>query len=557
VECFPRRLRVGETYAETLHVEGYPREVEPGWLEPLLSYRGLVDLAFHIHPIENGLAAKLLQVQRARMESERSQSEVLGQLVDEKVVACAEDADELSRALARGEQRLFRQGFYFTVRAATEGALQAEGKRAATLARSLLLEPRPATFRPLRAWYSTLPLALDLLKRTRILPTRPLAFTFPFGTGEVLGHPTGVLYGINLATGSPVVVDRFALNNYSQVTIGESGSGKSYAAKLGVLQSLERGVEVAVIDPEDEFVRLAQAVGGTVVRLGGRDGCGGIHRINPFDLAAPCTPDGLEQQRFFLRTLLDMLLGGPDPGERERLDAALNHVYRQAGITEDPGTHARPAPTLEALGRSLAEGGAEHIAHRLAPWTSGSYRSLFSGPTTVRPDGHLVVFALGHLPQEPQELKAAAMVAAANALWRRIAHADRPREVVVDEAWQFMPLPGVARFFQSLAKRSRKRWCGLTFITQDLEDIAEGPERAVLTNSAIKLLFRQSPQAIGAVSEAFGLTKGERRFLTGCRRGEGLLTFGDQRARISVVASDEEHDLITTNPAEVKRLARG
>lgn len=555
LEAHPRHLVLEGGLARTYHVSGYPREVGPGWLGPLLGHRDLLDVAFHVEPVANDEAARLLERQRARMASDVRRAEDAGELADEEAVASGEDAAELAAAIARGEQRLFRHSLYFTVRAPTEEALAVRAHRAETLARSLLLRVHPATFRPLRAWYSTLPLGLDLLRRRRILPTRPLAFAFPFATGDVEDHGTGALYGVNLATVAPVVLDRFRLHNHNQVIVGQSGAGKSFAAKLGVLQSLERGVEVAVVDPEDEFVRLAEAVGGTVVRMGA-SGVG----VNPFELSSS-GPGALEQQRFFLRSLLGVLLGDLSPDDAEALDAAVGEAYRSAGITEDARTHGHAAPELEDFCRALVARGAGHIARRLGPWVSGTYRDLLSGPTTVRPEGHLVVFALRHLPEEPAELRTAAMLAATDLIWRRVSAGDRPREVVVDEAWQFMGMAPVARFFQSLAKRGRKRWCGLTFVTQDLQDISSGPGRAVLTNSAVRMLFRTSPESIGEVAWAFGLTRGECAFLTAAPRGQGLLVFpspggatGSQRARIKVVASEEERSLLTTEPAEVRRL---
>lgn len=100
-------------------------------------------------------------------------------------------------------------------------------------------------------------------------------------------------------------LDRFSLENHNQVVLARSGAGKSYYAKLSVLRSLYRGIEVLVVDPENEYERLARAVGGSIFRMGSDEG-----HINPFDLANPGHPDALLEQALFAHTLIHTLLGG-------------------------------------------------------------------------------------------------------------------------------------------------------------------------------------------------------------------------------------------------------
>src|SRR5205823_7490953 len=194
---------------------------------------------------------------------------------------------------------------------------------------------------------------------------------------------------------------------------------------------------------------------------------------------------------------------------------------------------------LADLARSLDADGdpaAATLATRLAPFVSGSYAGLFAGPTTTRPDGHLVVFSLRELPDE---LKAAGTLLALDAIWRRVTNpADRRRRLVlVDEAWLLMRDPEGARFLFRLAKAARKHLCGLTVVTQDAADLL-GTDLglAVVANAATQILLRQAPQAIDALGVAFRLSDGERTFLLGARRGEGILATGPHRTSFRVVA---------------------
>ena len=573
VEVTPRFLRVGDGYAATLAVTGYPAEVGPAWLEPLLSWPGRLDLALHIEPLPTALAASRLRTQRARLESSRRVDADKGRLADPYVEAAADDAADLADRLARGAAKLFRVGLYLTVHAATQTELVHACTQVKAAAASTLLDLAPVTWRQLAGWTTTLPLATDSLKMLRTMDTDALAAAFPFASPDLPaplpGDPSadgGTLYGINPASNGIVWWDRWAQDNHNTVVLARSGAGKSYFVKLEVLRSLYGGVQVSVIDPEDEYLRLAAAVDATVVRLGAP----GV-KINPLDLpVGDPRPDVLTRRGLFLHTFVAVLLGEqPAPAERAALDRAILACYRTAGITSDLATHHRPAPLLRDLAATLdadPDPAARTLAARLAPWVVGSFKDLFDKPTTHRPAGHLVVWSLRHLPDE---LRAVGTLLALDHIWRQIDQPttatatsadlsassrpeDRPvarRLVVVDEAWLLMRDGEGARFLFRMAKAARKRSAGLTVVTQDAADVL-GTDlgRAVVANAATQILLRQAPQAIDAVGEAFGLTAGERRLLLAARRGQGLLIAGAHRTSFEAVASDAEDRLASTDP---------
>jgi len=569
-------LELGDGVCRTLVITGFAREVGPGWLQPLLEHPGRFDVALHIEPVPTAVATDRLRRQLARLESTRRADLAKGRLIDPQLDAAAGDAHDLAGRLARGQGKLFRLGLYLTVHAADRQTLDEDCARLKALAGSLLLDPVPVTFRALAGWVTTLPLGVDRLGLRRTMDTAALAAAFPFtttglstraepatgselqdgnGSGAAAGAG-GVLYGVS-ATGSQLIYwDRFAQDNYNSVILARSGAGKSYLAKLEALRSLYTGVDVAVIDPEDEYARLAAAVGGTYLKLGSA----GV-RLNPFDL--PPGPDALTRRCLFLHTLIAVLLGAaPDPAQAAALDRALLATYHQVGITADPRTHTRPAPLLADLARTLgADDDTSHsaadttagrqLALRLAPYVTGSHRALFDGPTSTRPDGHLVVFCLRELPDE---LKTVGTLLTLDAVWRRVSDpaVRRRRLVVVDEAWLLMRDPAGARFLFRMAKSARKHWCALAVITQDAGDLlASELGQAVVANAATQILLRQAPQSIDALAGAFALSDGEKAFLLSAARGEGLLAAGTDRIAFRALASPAEHALVTTNPAEL------
>jgi type IV secretory pathway VirB4 component len=399
---------------------------------------------------------------------------------------------------------------------------------------------------------STLPLGIDALKLRRIFDTTALATTFPFASSEI-ELTSGILVGRNAASGSLVFSNRFELENHNQVILAHSGAGKSYLAKLMVLRSLFQGIDVMVVDPENEYERLAEAVGGAVVKLGPNQGA-----INPLDLSRSSKEDALTEGALFCHTLCSTLLKGTTAEERAALDRAILAAYEAKGITSDPRTHIRPAPVLGDVVALFGEQAVDKsLAIRLRPFVSGSHKGLFDRATTIRPEGHLVVFSLREVPDDPKEVRAAAILTALDAIWRQVRSGVRkPRIVVVDEAWLLLGEDSAARFLARLAKSARKHWCGLTTVTQDVGDVLSSDlGQAVLTNSATQVLLRQSPQAIPALAQAFQLSEGERSYLQTCDQGRGLFCAGTERAALQVVASPQEHDLVTSDPAELH--ARG
>ncbi|MFI1995299.1 VirB4 family type IV secretion system protein [Actinoplanes sp. NPDC020271] len=555
----PAHVKVGDGYAATFVVCGFPAEVGPAWLDPLLSYPGRVDVAIHITPVAPALAAPMLKRQRARFESSRRLDAHQGRLGDPMTEAAASDAADLAERIARGAAKLFETGIYVTTHARDLqelGAITAGVKAAAA---SVLLDLQPATFRHQQGWIATLPVGVDPLRVHRILDTTALAAAFPLASADlaapapgVVTAPDGVLYGLNTTSNGVVLWNRWAQDNHNSVVLARSGAGKSYFVKLEVLRNLYQGTDVAVIDPEDEYASLAQHVGGTVVQLGAP----GV-RVNPFDLPADGRPDTLTRRGLYLHTLIAVLLGAtPPPAERAALDRAITATYARAGINADPATWRRPAPLLRDLATTLAgdsDPAAAELAARLAPWTSGNFSSLFDGPTTTAPGGHLVVWSLRHLPDE---LRTVGTLLALDAIWSSIdapnTGGHRRRLVVVDEAWLLMRAGEGARFLFRMAKAARKRRAGLCVITQDAADVLSTDlGLAVVANAATQVLMRQSTQSIDAVAEAFGLTAGEARMLLAAPRGEGLLVAGRSRIPFRSVGSAAEHRIAVTGIGEV------
>ena len=430
---------------------------------------------------------------------------------------------------------------------------------------------KPASAQQEEAFNSVAPLGIDKLSIKRNMNTGALGTTFPFTSAD-LTQDSGVLYGINLHTSGLVIFDRFSLENSNSVVFSQAGAGKSFAVKLEALRLMMFGVEVLIIDPENEYQRMAEAVGGTYITLS----LNSPSRINPFDLPSEAEAeedegiDVLRNNLISLHGLLRLMLGGIQiqssgdyssaavlsPNEEADLDAALIETYAKVGITSDPLTHSSPPPTIIDLYDTLLHmgGSGPKLAQRLRKYTTGTFAGIFSEQSNVKIDNQLVVFNVRDLENE---LRPVAMYIALNYIWNRAKSDLKRRILIVDEAWQIMKYEDSANFMFGLTKRARKYNLGVTNITQDVEDFTSSRfGRAIVANSSMQILLKQSPSAVDLLADVFKLTSTEKKLLSQFPVGQGLFFAGRNHIQIQILASPTEHELITTAPDELAALKK-
>ncbi|MGB6882289.1 MAG: ATP-binding protein, partial [Microgenomates group bacterium] len=414
---------------------------------------------------------------------------------------------------------------------------------------SLLIVGKRATLDMEKGFLSTAPFGRDNLSITRNMDTTSLATTFPLTSAE-LSSDRGVLYGINSQNESFIIFDRFSLENSNMTIFATSGVGKSYFVKLEALRYLMLGTEVVVIDPEIEYKSLADAVGGEFISFSFNS----PSKINPFDLAQ-VYEEGENQlglKILTLHSLFKVIMGSLNAIQEALLDRALVATYRAKGITQDPATQTREPPLMEDLYKTLIgmeTPEAKDLAARIEKFVKGSFVGIFDQQTNVALKNPFVVFSVKDLPEA---LRPIAMFIILDFIWTRIRKDLKRRLLIVDEAWHMMRYPDSAQFLWSVVKRARKYFLGLTTITQDVEDfLAQDIGKAIVTNSALRLLLKQSPAAIDKIGEIFYLSQGEKQLLMAANIGEGIFFAGPHHAPIKVVASEEEHNLITTRPQEM------
>ncbi len=566
IELESGHFRLGTKYARAFYVYGYPRQIYTGWLSPLINMDEELDISFYIYPVSSQVVLKNLKKKVGQLEASMQINAEKGKVRDPGLQAAVQDAEELRDKLQVGEERFFRFGFYFTAYAKSLEELDFVQHKIETVLGQQLVYSKPATVQMEQALNSIAPQSVDKLQIRRNMNTGALSTSFPFTSAD-LTQDEGILYGVNMHNSGLVIFDRWSLENANMVVFAKSGAGKSFAVKLEALRSLMLGTEVIIVDPENEYQKMSEAVGGSYVRLS----LNSTTRINPFDLPQVIEKEdadnALRSNLITLHGLLRLMMGGAqaqmanpsgsavlapalNPVEEADLDQALIETYAKAGITNDPLTHRTQPPTINDLYETLVhmQGTGPQLAQRLRKYTKGTFAGIFSQQSNIDIDNNLVVFNIRDLEDE---LRPVAMYIVLNYIWNKTKTDKKKRMLIVDEAWQLMRYEDSANFMFSLAKRARKYNLGMTTITQDVEDFMSSKMgRAVVANSSMQLLLKQSTSAVDILTDTFKLTSEEKKRLSQFPVGQGLFFAGQNHVHIQVIASESETSLITTNPEE-------
>lgn len=568
IEFKGTHFQLGTRYARTYYVYGYPRQVFTGWMSSMVNLDEVMDLSLFIYPVESQVVLENLRKKVSQLEAGLQINAEKGRVRDPGMQAAIMDAEEMRDKLQVGEERFFRFGFYFTLYGSSMDELEFVTHKVESILGQQLVYSKPASSQQEQGLNSTVPQFTDQLQIRRNFSTGALSTSFPFTSAD-LSQDSGILYGINMHNSGLVIFDRFSLENGNSVVFAKSGAGKSFTVKLEALRSMMFGTEVFIIDPENEYQRMAEAVGGAYVRLS----LNSATRINPFDLPEVIDTEeadnALRSNLITLHGLLRLMMGGAQaqiqggqgviapalsPVEESDLDAALIETYAKAGITNDPLTHRSQPPTINDLYDTLLHmgGTGPQLAQRLRKYTSGTFAGIFSQQSNIDINNPMVVFNIRDLEDE---LRPVAMYIVLNFIWNKTKTDKKRRILVVDEAWQLMKYEDSANFLFSLAKRARKYNLGITTITQDVEDfMGSRMGRAIVANASMQILLKQSPSAVDVLTDVFKLTSEERKRLSQFPVGQGLFFAGQNHVHIQIAASPTETNLITTNPQQVQQI---
>jgi len=549
-----KHLLLGNKFVRTIFIIGYPRYISVGWFAPIINLNLTFDVSMFFYPVKSAIILKQLQNKVGSISAQIISDSEKGAPRDPLRETALHDIEYLRDSLTQGTEKFFQFSLYITLYSENVEDLDRMSDQVEDILGSRLVYSRRVYFQAEQGFNSTLPVGNDELFITFNMNSSPVASSFPFISSE-LTSDRGILYGINRHNNSLILFDRFSLQNANSVVFATSGAGKSYAIKLEVLRSLMLGSDVIVIDPEYEYKHLSEAVGGTYINIS----LSSENKINPFDL--PRSVGGEAKPKDIIRSavitlkgLMRLMLGNLNYDEDSIIDRALLETYAKKDITPDSDLSNIEAPVMSDFQQVLEgmEGGAD-LALRLKKYTEGTFAGLLNNPTNVEMNNQMISFSVRDLEDE---LRPIAIYTIINYIWNIVRAETKKRILVIDEAWWMMQHEDSAKFIFALVKRCRKYYLGVTTITQDVNDFLTSPYgQAIVTNSSLQILLKQSPAAIDLVQKTFLLTEGEKYLLLECGLGEGIFFAGNKHVAIKIVASYSEDQLITSDPRQLLEIA--
>jgi len=545
-------LEIGSKFVRSIFVVNYPRYISVGWFAPIINYSTAMDIGMFFYPIPSEVVLKQLKNKVGVLEAQLISDAEKGAPRDPIRETALQDIEKLRDDLTQGIEKFFQYALYVTMYANSKDELDTLTEKIESLFGSKLVYTKRTLYQAEQGFNSTLPLGNDELMISFNMNSSPVASSFPFISSE-LTSDEGILYGINRHNNSLILFDRFSLQNANSVVFATSGAGKSYAIKLEVLRSMMMGTDVIIIDPEKEYKHLSDAVGGTYINIS----LSSDSKINPFDLPRQVDDmkpaDIIRSGVITLKGLMRLMLGNLTHQEDSIIDRALLETYAKKDITPTSDLVSVEPPLMSDFEEVLAgmEGG-DDLVLRLKKYTEGTFSGLFNSPTNIDLKNQLIVFSVRDLEDE---LRPIAIYTIVNYIWNVVRSELKKRVLVIDEAWWLMQNEDSAKFIYALVKRCRKYYLGVTTITQDVNDFLRSPYgQAIVTNSSLQLLLKQSPASIDVVKKTFMLTEGEKYLLLECGVGEGIFFAGSKHAAIKVVASYTEDQLITSDPKQLLEI---
>ena len=550
----PKAINLGDKIARTYFVISYPATLTDNWLSPIINLDKIFDISIVINPTENAVVLRTFQKKVAEVQSQIMERESKGLVRDPTLDMAYNNLEGLRDRLTQAQEKMFDVGLYLTIYADNDIELFKIENEVKSLLESKLIYFKPALFQQDDGFKSVIPLEDDRLQIYQKLNSEPLSSFFPFVSFD-LTSDKGILYGVNRHNSSLIIFDRFSLDNYNSIIFATSGAGKSYATKLEIIRTLMFETEVIVIDPEREYERLAEALGGRYFNISLSSGS----HINPFDLPIPgegeTSSDILRGNVINLVGLFRIRLGGLTAEEDALIDRAIMETYAIKDITPDSDFTNIDPPLLSDFEMILGGmEGTESILARLTKFTHGSWAGFINQPSNVDINKKFVVFSVRDMEDD---LKPAAMYIVTHFIWNEVRKNIKKRLLVVDEAWWMMKSEDTASFLFSIAKRGRKYFLGLATITQDVGDFMKSPYGIpIVTNSSLQLLLKQSPSTVETLQKTFNLTDQEKYLLLECNKGEGIFFAGLKHSAIKIIASYTEDQLITSDPSQILALQK-
>lgn len=549
-EFTPTRYNISGLFGKTYYAQSYPSYLDALRTRDILGFHSKWDMSRFVYPEDDAAIQTMLKNRVTQLRAEIRDAQQKGITLDVEIEQQYRDVEMIREKLTTREERYFESSFYINLYEENEEKLKETGKKIEQKISWYGVRLKNAIQRMDEGFASGLPLCIDDLGITRSAVTSSLAGSFPFISNDLVSE-TWILYGLNLHTWGLVIFDRFDLKlpNMNSVILATSGAGKSFTVKLEALRYLINGLDVIIIDPENEYQQLCEKVGGTYVHVSTNS----QQFINPFDIPPKIEDveygkgDLLRSHIMSLIGMIKLLIWTMSPEEEAVLDKALQGTYALKGFTlEAESYEGKQPPIMGDLMNTLESmNGGDVLALKLSKYVSWTFGKVFNNYTNVDINNKMTVFSIRDLEEA---LKTPAMYNVLNFIRTKVRAQKKQRFLACDEARLLLQNEISAEFLYGLVKRARKYGLGVTTISQDIEDFVKSSYgKPIISNSALQILLKQSTTSIKALNELLGLSEAEQRRLVACGIGEGLIFAGNQHVSVKILASPQEQAFITTD----------
>ena len=551
-EFKPTHYNASGLLGKTYYAQSYPSYIDALRTRDIFGFHAKRDMSRFIYPEDDAAIQSMLKNRATQLKSEVKDAMQKGITLDTEIEQQYRDVEMIREKLTTREERYFENSFYINIYDETEDKLKETGKKMEQKISGYGIRIKNAIQRMDEGFVSGLPICSDELGISRSAVTSSLAGGFPFISNDMV-QDTGILYGVNLHTWGLVIFDRYnqKLPNMNSVILATSGAGKSFTVKLEALRYLINGIDVIIIDPENEYKALCEKVGGTYVNIATNS----QQYLNPFDIPPKIEDveygkgDLLRSHIMSLIGMIQILIGWCTPEEEALLDKALQSTYLLKWFSLDADSYEGKQPPIMGDLMNVLEGmeGGDRLALRLSKYVNGTFGKVFNNYTNIDINNKLTVISIRDLEDA---LKTPAMFNVLNWIWTKVRSQKKKRMLACDEAWIMFQNETSAEFLFGITKRARKYGLWITVISQDIEDFVRSKYgKPIISNCALQVLLKQSTTSIKALNELLWLSEAEQRRLVSSGIGEGLIFAGSQHVGVKILASPEEKAFITTDVA--------
>lgn len=570
------------TYTSILMVtkDGYPTSVYAGWMSMLIESGDGIDVDVILRK-ENRSAARERVALKLKLNRIKANERSDVDMDFEQLHGAIASAQYIKNGITSGED-LYKMHIFISVSGETKEQLMLRLENVNDYLYSRDIEVRRIKWRLEDAFQVICPV-LSYKKELFDLSGRNVlssgaASTYMMTSAEICDD-YGVVMGINSRYQSLVNMDIFNTKKYknaNMLIVGTSGAGKTYTELLMALRMRMQRIQTFIISPDKahEFKRACTQIGGSYIRISsGSNDCINIMEIRPEvnPIAEFLDESDVEQGSWLAKkatqliTFFHLLIPDLTNEEEQLADEAIIKTYNKYGITHDnksiykPDGSVKLMPIIGDLHETLTERTEmRRVANILARFVSGSAQS-FNRRTNVDLTNKFIVFDLQDLSGN---LKSIGMFVVMDFLWARIKEDRTERKAIfIDEAWQLIGAStdkSVADFVHRIFKIVRGYGGAAILATQDVSDLFAYQDgkfgKAILSNSKTKIILQLEQVEAEALQKSMDLSRDEIREIVNFERGQAMICANNNKVPVQIRASAVEHELITTDPSQLKAI---